>query len=157
MPNSSDWHNHKIDKPKNDNDYFERMCRVILMAGLNWHTLEKKWPGIKIAFNDFNISKVANYQEADVEELMLNPAVIRNLPKIRAIVTNAKTFQKIKNDKGSFANYLSELRQAGGEDVMRETLAKQFAFLGKGTTVTFLFSVGEDLPKARNEWESLHR
>jgi len=35
MPNPSDRLNHKVDKPKGDNDYFERMSRVIFMSGLN--------------------------------------------------------------------------------------------------------------------------
>ena len=50
MPRSSDWHNHKVEKPKDDNDYFERMSCVIFMSGLNWQKFEKKWPGIQTAF-----------------------------------------------------------------------------------------------------------
>jgi DNA-3-methyladenine glycosylase I len=152
MPNSSDWHNHKIVKPKNDNEYFERMSRVILMAGLNWRTLEKKWPGIKKAFADFDIAKVAGFQEAEIEELVMNPAVIRNLPKIRAVVNNAKEIQKIQKEYGSFEKYLVALRKEGGEDKLRDEVGKRFAFLGKSTTITFLYSAGEDLPKASKEW-----
>jgi 3-methyladenine DNA glycosylase Tag len=36
-----------VDKPTTGHDYFERMCRVMLVSGLNWRTLEKKWPGIR--------------------------------------------------------------------------------------------------------------
>jgi len=35
MPKPSDWPNHEVDKPKDDNDYFERMSRITFMSGLN--------------------------------------------------------------------------------------------------------------------------
>ena len=34
---------------------------------------------------------------------------------------------------------------------------KHFTFLGKGTTVMYLFSVGEGLPEATQDWEARHR
>ena len=146
-----------MEKPKNDNDYFERMSRVIFMSGLNWQNLQKKWPGIKKAFANFDVNKVANFRESKVEELMANPEVICNLPKIRAVIANAKDIQAIVGEHGSFAKYLAELRREGGEDGLRDAISKRFAFLGKGTTVIFLSSVGEELPKATREWENKHK
>src|SRR5215216_1014770 len=143
----------ELGKPKNDNDYFERMSRVIFMSGLNWQTLDKKWAGIKKAFASFDVNKVAKFKESKVEELMENPEVIRNLLKIRAVIDNAREIQAVVEEHGSFANYLAALRRNGGEDGLRNTISKRFAFLGQGTTVIFLFSVGEDLPTARREWE----
>jgi 3-methyladenine DNA glycosylase Tag len=153
MPSPSEWHDHKVEKPKDDNDYFERMSRVIFMSGLNWRTLEKKWPGIQAAFASFNIDAVAEFQEPEIDALMSNPAVIRNLAKIRAVVANAQTMQHIAREHGSFEHYLSELKQSGGEDAIRDALSKRFAFLGKGTTVIFLYAVGEEQPKAITEEE----
>ena len=124
------------------------------MSGLNWRTLEKKWPGIQTAFASFNIDAVAEFQEPEIEALMRNPAVIRNLAKIRAVVANAQTMQQIAREHGSFEHYLSELKQSGGEDAMRDTLRKRFAFLGKGTTGIFLYAVGEEMPKAIKEEEA---
>jgi DNA-3-methyladenine glycosylase I len=147
---------HEMEKPQNDNDYFERMSQVIFMSGLNWQTLEKKWRGIKKAFANFDVNKVAKFQESKVEELMANPEVIRNLPKIRAVIANAGQIQAVAAEHGSFAKYLANLRREGGEDGLRDAISKRFAFLGKGTTVIFLFSVGEDLPKAAREWENQH-
>jgi 3-methyladenine DNA glycosylase Tag len=148
---------HHVDKPQADHDYFERMSRVILVSGLNWRTIEKKWPGITKAFANFDIKKVARFEEPEIEALMANPDVIRNLPKIRALVANAVEFQAIAKEHGSFARYLAELRQSGGEAGLRDAVCKRFAFLGKGTTVIFLFSVGEDLPEATKEWEAQHQ
>lgn len=159
MPKPTEWQmkHHKIEPPKDDSEYLERMSRVVLASGLNWRILENKWPGIKKAFKDFDISKVAAFDEFQIEELMMNPDVIRNLAKIRAIVANAKTMQELVKERGSFAKYLSSLQKAGGEDMLREQVSKQFAFLGKGTTVIFLFAVGEKLPKATAEWQARHQ
>jgi DNA-3-methyladenine glycosylase I len=132
------------------------MSRVILAAGLNWQVLNNKWPGIKKAFADFNVDKVSKFLEPEIEELMMNPAVIRNLAKIRAIVANAKTVKQLSAEHGSFANYIDKLSQEG-EDRMRETISKTFAFLGKGTTVIFLFSIGQKLPRATTEWQARHQ
>src|SRR5262245_555067 len=159
MPQPSQWQmrHAEMEKPKNDNDYFERMSRVIFMSGLNRQTLEKKWAGIKKAFANFDVNKVAKFQESKVEALMANPDVIRNLPKIRAVIANAREIQMAAAEHGSFAKYLAKLRRDGSEDGLRDAISKRFAFLGKGTTVIFLFSVGEDLPKARREWENRHK
>src|ERR1700758_2010281 len=127
MPKPEDWKHHKIEKPKSDNEYLERMSRVILASGLNWRVLENKWPGIKKAFKDFDVNKVSKFLEPEIEELMMNPDVIRNLAKIRAIVANAKTIKNLQIEYGSFEKYL-DLLSKQGEDVMRGTLSKTFAF-----------------------------
>jgi 3-methyladenine DNA glycosylase Tag len=156
MPKPSEWQHHKVDKPIGDNDYFERMSRVIFMSGLNWATIEKKWPGIRDAFDGFDIAKVADYDEAKMAALMENPAVIRNRPKIQAVVSNAREFQAVADESGSFEKYLGSLR-AKGEEAEKAEIAKRFAFMGKGTTVIFLYACGEDMPKAHAEWESRHK
>src|SRR5258708_676103 len=132
MPKPSEWNmkHHKVEKPKNDNEYLERMSRVILASGLNWRVLENKWSGIKAAFANFNVNKISKFLEPEIEELMMNPDVIRNLAKIRAIVANAKTIKQLSQEYGSFAQYLESLNKAGGEDMLRDQLSKQFAFLG---------------------------
>lgn len=148
-----DWHmkDHNMAKPASDDEYFERMSRVILSSGLNWHVIEKKWPGIKKAFADFAVAKVAQFDEPHIEELMLNPDVIRNMPKLRAIVANAQTVINVSKEYGSFAGYLAAARGAGGEDGLVKDISKKFAFMGPGTTTMFLFAVGEDMPKAMAE------
>ena len=87
----------------------------------------------------------------------MNPDVIRNLAKIRAIVANAKTIKDLSKEHGSFAKYLGSLDKEGGEDMMREQISKRFAFMGKGTTVIFLFAAGCNLPKATAEWHARHK
>ena len=158
MPKPSPEHmHHQIEKPRNDNDYFERMSRVIFMSGLNWQVLDKKWPGIKKAFANFDINEVASFDVPEIDHLMANPDVIRNLPKIKAVIANAQEMQQVIKEHGSFAEFLSSLKKSGVEDELRKAVSKRFAFMGPGTTVIFLFSVGEDLPKASAEWHARHK
>jgi DNA-3-methyladenine glycosylase I len=156
MPKPGEWQQNKVERPKNDNEYLERMSRVIFMSGLNWKTLENKWPGIKKAFADFDVDKVADFDEPEIEKLMQNSDVIRNRPKISAVVSNAQKLRDISKQNSGFDKYLASLR-AQGEDAMREEIAKNFAFMGKGTTVIFLYSVGEELPNASKEWQARHK
>jgi DNA-3-methyladenine glycosylase I len=156
MPKPDEWHHHQVEPPANDNDYFERMSRVILMSGLNWATLEKKWPGLREAFRGFDVDAVAALSENGIDALMQNPAVIRNRPKITAIIHNAREFQEVKDEFGSFKAYLDSLRAAGSETALTTGVAKRFAFMGKGTTVIFLFSVGESIPEATRGWQARH-
>ena len=43
-------------KPKNDDGYFEMMSRAVFAAGLNWSVVDKKWPEIKLVFDNFVIT-----------------------------------------------------------------------------------------------------
>jgi 3-methyladenine DNA glycosylase Tag len=85
-------------KPTNDSIYFEKMCRVIFQAGLNWHVIDGKWGGTKKAFSNFNIEKVACYTNADVLCLMNGTGIVRNKGKIQAIIQTHKTSSPSKND-----------------------------------------------------------
>ena len=156
MPKRKDWHNHKVDPPISDNDYFERMSRIIFMSGLNWATLEKKWPGIKDAFRGFDIDTVAAMGESEGEALMRNSAVIRNQAKLHAIITNAREFQSVIDEFGSFSKYLETLR-VQGEMAIRDTIARRFSFIGKSTAVIFLHACGEHLAEASAKWHDRHQ
>ena len=146
----------KFDPPASDNEYFERMCRVIFTAGLNWATLDQKWSGIKQAFHGFEIDAVAAMGEAEIEELMKNPAVIRNRAKIQAIITDAREFQAVIDEYGSLSKYLDSLRPQG-EAAMRAAFIKRFAFMGPGTASIYLLHLGEDQPEAAAKWQAHHR
>lgn len=58
------------------------------------------------AYDDFDLSKVINYDDKKVEELLDNKDIIRNRLKINASISNAKIFKNIQEKYGSFYNYL---------------------------------------------------
>jgi len=125
-------------KPKSDQEYFEILCLCILQAGLNWGVVRKNWQKYRKGFYNFNMSRLA---KAEPKELMKQPNAIRNLKKIEGIIYNAKEFQKIKKEYGSFSNFLRSLRQMKDEEVI-ESLVERFKHVGEYTAEYYLHSVG---------------
>jgi len=104
---SEEWHPpawmYRDTRPPNDDAYLENMTRVIFIAGLSWKMIDKKWPNFRKAFKNFSIDKVAGFSDDDVEQLMKNPGIVRNRAKIMATINNARQFQSIKREFGSFS------------------------------------------------------
>ena len=135
----------KLPVPKNENDYFEVMCRVVFSAGLNWNVINKKWPGIKSALSEFSVTKVA-YGDTAIEELLADARMIRSEGKINAIIKNAKAILFVKKEFGSFKNYLETMKKQGIEDLLKD-LKKRFSYLGESTAFMFLYGIGEQTPE----------
>jgi DNA-3-methyladenine glycosylase I len=104
-----DWWYPVGKRPASDDCYFENMCRVIFQAGLNWNVIDKKWPTTRKAFVDFSIDKVAKFDDADLERLMKDEGLVRNRGKLQAIILNARQFQEICKQYGSFQKYIDNL------------------------------------------------
>jgi DNA-3-methyladenine glycosylase I len=137
------WYRHS--RPSRDSAYFENMCRIIFQAGLNWRVVDKKWPSIKEAFMDFDIQKVARFDDENVECLLKEPGIIRNRGKIKAVIRNAQTFLAIKQQYGSFQKYLDSIDKSQNYAKVIKTLVNNFKWLGPPSASTFLYTVGEDI------------
>ena len=133
------------EKPSSDSVYFENMCRVIFQAGLNWHVIDGKWANTKKAFSNFNIEKIACYTDADIQQLMNNPGIIRNKGKIQAIIQNAQNFVAIKKRYGSFQKYLDSLDKSNNYANATADLVNKFKWLGPPSASLFLYTVGEKI------------
>jgi len=140
---------YRDERPQNDDEYFENLCRIIFQTGLNWRVVEKKWPTIKSAFANFDVEKVADFHSDDVKRLLADQGVIRNRFKIHAIIENAKKFQQIKNQCGSFQAYLDNLDKSNNYSKVTRELANTFERIGPTTAELFLFSVGEKIKPQR--------
>ena len=89
-----------------DKEMFEFLILESFQAGLSWITILKKRENFKKAFDDFDVEKVALYDENKVNELLKNEGIIRHKGKINSAINNAKVFIDIKNEFGSFSNYI---------------------------------------------------
>lgn len=90
----------------NETVLFEFLVLESAQAGLNWLTILKKREGYREAYDNFDVAKVACYDDNKKEELRQNPAIIRNRLKINASVENAKTFLLVQKEFGSFHEYM---------------------------------------------------
>ena len=101
------YHDQEWGKPVYDDDtIFEFLILETFQAGLSWITVLRKRENFRVAFNDFDYKKIANYNETKLEELMQNEGIIRNKLKIKATVTNAQAFMNVQKEFGSFSKYI---------------------------------------------------
>ena len=143
-------------KPESEDGYFESMSRVVFSTGLNWGVVDKKWPGIKHAFANFSVDKVAKFGDSAVEELLKDERVIRSSSKIKAIIKNAKAIRQVKKEFGSFRNYINATKKQGIASLLQD-LKKRFSYMGDSTSVMFLYGVGEESAELEKIMMSSHK
>ena len=90
----------------NDEYLFEMLILESFQAGLSWECVLNKRESFKKAYDNFDINKICLYDENKIQELLSNKDIIRNKLKIKASINNAKIFKIIKEEYGSFYNYL---------------------------------------------------
>jgi DNA-3-methyladenine glycosylase I len=89
-----------------DKTLFEFLVLESAQAGLSWITILRRRDGYRNAFANFDVKKVANFTQDDVERLMQDTGIIRNRLKIQTTISNAKLFIAIQKEFGSFDKYL---------------------------------------------------
>lgn len=144
------YHDHHYGVPiSSDDELFGRLILEINQAGLSWETILKKEQGFRLAYDQFSISKIATYDEDKVEELMNNPAIIRNRLKILAAIHNAKKVLEIQKEFGSFKTWLDQQHLTDIKDWVK-LFKKQFKFVGGEIVNEFLMSTAY-LPGAHSD------
>ncbi len=132
-----------------DNELFERLVLEINQAGLSWNTILVKQQNFKKAFHQFNVSKVASYDEAEIERLLNDAGIIRNRLKINAAIHNANIILQLQKDFGSFRNWLDQQHPKTLQE-WTKLFRKTFKFTGGEIVNEFLMSTGY-LPGAHAE------
>lgn len=104
---SSNYHDHEWGVPVHDDQkLFEFLILEGAQAGLNWETILKKREAYREAFMQFEPAQIANFNSVQVENLLLNPGIIRNRRKIESAIKNANVFLKLQDEFGSFDEYI---------------------------------------------------
>lgn len=125
------------------------------------------------AFYGYQIQAVAEMTDTELEDLLDNPAIIRNRAKIFATRANAQAFLRLQKTYGSFDAYLwsfvegetivndvLDYRQAPAKTPLSEKLAKDlkkrgFKFTGPVAVLSFLQAAGlVDDHENDCEWKS---
>ena len=89
-----------------DKYLYEMLILESFQAGLSWECVLNKREAFRLAYDDFDIEKVASYGEDKMRELSENKGIIRNKCKIAASIENSKIFMSIAAEYGSFYDYL---------------------------------------------------
>lgn len=85
-----------------DDAMFERVALEGFQAGLSWITILRRREGFRRAFANFEIAQVANFTDAQAEELMLDAGIIRNRAKINATIKNARISLELDGGLSNF-------------------------------------------------------
>ncbi len=155
------YHDEEWGRPLHDeNKHFEFLLLETMQAGLSWITILQRREGYREAFANFEVEQVAKFGLDKIEELMLNPAIIRNRLKINAAVHNAKLFIAIQQEFGSFDKYIwgftdrqvvnncwQELSEAPTTSELSDKVAadlkkRGFKFVGSTTIYAHLQAIG---------------
>lgn len=119
------YHDEEWGRPVyDDRTWFEFITLEGAQAGLSWTTILHKREGYRSAFAGFDYQQVAAFDEQQQLELKNNPAIIRNTLKINSTVTNAQAFIKIREEFGSFNDYIWAF--VGGQPIINhwQTMAE---------------------------------
>ena len=101
------YHDNEWGKPCHD----ERLLLELLIlesfqAGLSWECILNKRDAFQKAYDYFQLEKIIHYDSQKIEELLNNPNIVRNKLKVKASIQNAKIFQEIEKEFGSFDTYI---------------------------------------------------
>ena len=89
-----------------DQKLFEFLILETFQAGLSWITVLRKRENFREAFDNFNYTIIARYKDEKEQELLQNAGIIRNKLKIKATISNAQAFIKVREEFGSFSKYI---------------------------------------------------
>ncbi len=155
------YHDHEWGVPIHDDRLlFEFLSLEGAQAGLSWSTILKKRDEYRKAFDNFEPSIIARYDDSKINSLLANPGIIRNKLKINSVITNARAFLAIQESFGSFDAYIwllvdkqplqnawknhAELPAFSGlSEVMSKDLKKRgFKFVGSIICYAYMQAIG---------------
>ncbi len=156
---SIDYHDTEWGVPLHDDrGLFEFLILEGAQAGLSWEIILKKRSAYRAAFDKFDPSKVASYDERKVAELLNNEGIVRNRLKVAAAIQNAKSFLAVQRELGSFDSYAWSFADAQtinrkrgsaivastplSDQFSRDLLKRGFKFVGSTICYSFMQAVG---------------
>ena len=157
----TDYHDNEWGVPAhNDRKLFEILILEGMQAGLSWSLILKKRAGYIQAFDGFDASKIARYDDRKIQELLANPEIVRNRLKIQATIQNARALLQVQSDAGSFDVFLWQFvdgqplqnawrtlqevpAKTRESDAMSKELKRRgFTFVGSTICYAFMQAVG---------------
>jgi DNA-3-methyladenine glycosylase I len=138
-----------------DRAWFELLILEGAQAGLSWSTILNKRDNYRRAFDRFDVAKISRYDDKKVAALLADAGIVRNRLKIAATIQNAKAFQAVQKEFGSFDRYVWSFvggkprvnrrrtrhdvpaRTPESDALSRDLLKRGFKFVG--TTICYAF------------------
>jgi DNA-3-methyladenine glycosylase I len=160
-PLDIEYHDREWGTPVHDDRLlFEFLILEGAQAGLSWSTILAKRQGYRKAFANFDARKVARFDEKRKAALLENAGIVRNRLKIAAAIQNARAFEVVRKEFGSFdafvwrfvdgapkVNAWKTLAQLPARTEISDALSKElarrgFKFVGSTICYAFIQAVG---------------
>ncbi len=139
---------------------FELLVLEGFQAGLSWITILRKRDAFRRAFARFDAERVARFESARVEGLLLDPGIVRHRGKIEGAIASARALVRLHEEGGSLAELawgsaggravVNRFRRPGdvpaeterSRALSRELRRRGFSFVGPTVCYAFLQSAG---------------
>ena len=89
-----------------DRQMFEHLTLECLQCGLSWGLMMKKREIFRACFDNFEVDRIATYDESDVRRILNTEGMLKSERKVRAVINNARCYQKLREEFGSFCDWL---------------------------------------------------
>jgi DNA-3-methyladenine glycosylase I len=150
------YHDEEWGQPVHDDKLlFEFLVLESFQAGLSWLTILKKRENFRKAFANFDVKKVAKFDQKKFDALMQDAGIVRNRLKIEAAINNAQRFMEIQKEFGSFDKYvwsfvggkplknsLKSTREIQAKTAISDAMSKDMGKRGfkfRGSTICYAF------------------
>jgi len=160
-PLDIEYHDREWGVPVHDGRLlFEFLILEGAQAGLSWSTILNKRAAYRKAFAGFDPKKVARFGDKKIAALLANEGIVRNRLKINAAVDNARAFEKVQLEFGTFDAYIwtfvggktkvntwENMKQVPAqtpesERMSKDLLKRGFRFVGPTICYAFMQAVG---------------
>jgi len=126
-----------------DDKWLEEFTRKVFQSGFYWAVIEKKWPGFREVFWQFDVEKMLLIPPEMLEQKASDERIVRNYNKVKTIPVNAQMVYDISKQHGSFGQFIANWPS---EDMIGlwAILKKQGSRLGGNTGPFALRAMGVD-------------
>jgi len=126
-----------------DDRFLAEFTKKVFQSGFVWRVVRQKWPNFETVFFDFNIDKIMLMPDEMLEKKATDPAIIRNLNKVKTIRDNAFMIDEVRRQHGSFGKFVAQWPK---NDIVGlwDYLKKNGARLGGNTGPYALRFLGKD-------------
>ena len=101
------YHDREWGVPVHDErDLFEFLCLEGAQAGLSWITILRKREHYRLVFDQFDVEKIARYDDSKIASLLADAGIVRNKLKVNGFVKNARAYLALRDEGLSLDNYL---------------------------------------------------
>lgn len=157
------YHDEEWGRPTaDDTRLFEKICLEGFQSGLSWLTILRKRENFRRAFAGFQIDRVAQFGEAEVQACLADAGIVRHKGKIRSTINNAVRALEVQSEFRSLAAYIwsfeppaqerpdeitfetvGQLAQTDASRRLSKDLKKRgWTFVGPTTMYAFMQSMG---------------